>query len=705
MICGLFQNQASTSGTLLSNTIPNPNGEMKAITSRSGVAYERPSIPTNSSPKKTFTKTTPIPESDIPKSFPKPNIPYPSRHDDQKSRDKASNQMEKIFQIFQDLHFDISFADALLLMPRFAPTIKSLLMNKEKLLELAKIPLNENCSAMLLKKLSEKLGDPDKFLIPCNFQEWIHALIDVYKGELVLRDENEQITFHVNGTPKHPQKHINELIKMVNNSCKDSFKRFTDEPALVYSPPPEDVNDEKEKQEVKNLAEPTAKCQTRITPCLKNFKVICKESIFHSNKLRQVSLVFAITSTLPSIKPEDSLIMGDEHLNTFSDEKIVPIPREYEDTSRSNSRNDLPLYDDLSSINVPRDDFVTFSNPLFEFDVNFKSSDINPLFNEVLEDIECKDSDDSNLDESTFLFTPLSDSNKDECLTPRDEIEILYDALIDEAKCFDPGGDNDEIDAFLAIEVPTYIEEGYYDSEGDVLYLESLLNDDNTHNFSSNVFFDHEQQHIENESDHVTFSPKSDPLHHEFTGELITIPPGIIREHEDYINRMSLLCGNSSSQSPENSHTIIESLPTSTTLIEDSDSNREEIDIFSGPDDSIPPAIESDFNSKEDIIDNLLNDDPIPEYERLTFDMEPNVPVINNVDELNEDECFDPGGGEINVEIEDSFTFVTRTFLPYLTYPEVSPLLSSTKNEDTIFDPSISTKSRWHLIGMELSCA
>ncbi|GKF23651.1 hypothetical protein Tco_0075973 [Tanacetum coccineum] len=134
---------------------------------------------------------------------------------------------------------------------------------------------------------------------------------------------------------------------------------------------------------------------------------------------------------------------------------------------------------------------------------------------------------------------------------------------------------------------------------------------------------------------------------------------------------------------------IIESLPTSTTLVEDSDSNREEIDIFSGPDNSIPPGIESDFDSEEDIIDNLLNDDPIPEYERLTFDMEPDVPVINNVYELNEDECFDPGGGEINVEVDDSFTFVIRTFLPYLTYPEVSPLLSYTKNEDTIFDPGI----------------
>ncbi|GKF06820.1 hypothetical protein Tco_0037488, partial [Tanacetum coccineum] len=96
---------------------------------------------------KTLPKTTPIPilEPDVLKSLPKPHIPYPSRLNQEKSRDKASNQKEKIFQMFQDLRFDLSFADALLLMPRFAPTINSLLMNKEKLLELAKIPLIENC--------------------------------------------------------------------------------------------------------------------------------------------------------------------------------------------------------------------------------------------------------------------------------------------------------------------------------------------------------------------------------------------------------------------------------------------------------------------------------------------------------------------------------------------------------------------------------
>ncbi|GKD06052.1 reverse transcriptase domain-containing protein, partial [Tanacetum coccineum] len=684
------------------------------------ISISEPGVP------KTLPKTTPILESDVSKSLPKPHITYPSRLNQEKSHDKASNQKEKIFQMFQDLRFDISFVDALLLMPRFAPTIKSLLMNKEKLLELAKKPLNENCSAMLLKKLPEKLGDPGKFLIPCNFpgMDVCHALadlgasinlmplsiwkklslpeltptrmtleladrsitrpkglaedifvkvgnfhfptdfvvvdfeadprvplilgrsflrtsralIDVYEGELILRDDSEQIIFHIDGTSKHPQKHVNESIKMVNDTCKDSFKRFTDEPALVCLPPPEDVNDEKEKQEVKNLAEPTAKRQTRITPCLKNFKVIQNENIFHSNKPPQVSSVFAITSTLPSIEPKDSLIMGDEHLSTFSAEEIVPIPRESEDTSRSDSKNVLPSCDD----------------PPFEE-------------NDDLFDLECK---------------------------TNDWKRILYDAPIDEAECFDPGGNDDEIDAFLAIEVPTYIEEDYYDSEGDVLYLESLLNDDNTHNFSSDVFFDHEPRQIRNEPENeslITFSPKSDPLHHEFTGELITVPLGIVRDHEDYINRMSLLCGNSSSRSPENSHTIIEPLPTSTTLVEDSDSNREEIDIFSGPDDSIPPGIEIDFDSEEDIIDNLLNDNHISEYERLTLDIEPDAPVINNVDEINEDECFDPEGVEINVEVDDSFTFVIQTFLPYLTYPVDSPFLYSFGSEDTIFDPGIFT--------------
>nr|GEW04726.1 reverse transcriptase domain-containing protein [Tanacetum cinerariifolium] len=124
---------------------------------------------------------TPILEADVPTTLPKPNIPYPSRLNDQKLCEKATNQMEKVFQIFQDLHFDISFANALILLPKFTSTIKSLLTNKGKLFELAKILLNENCSTMLLKKLPEKLGDPGKFLIPCDFlgMDVCHALADL----------------------------------------------------------------------------------------------------------------------------------------------------------------------------------------------------------------------------------------------------------------------------------------------------------------------------------------------------------------------------------------------------------------------------------------------------------------------------------------------------------------------------------------------
>ncbi|GKC30530.1 reverse transcriptase domain-containing protein [Tanacetum coccineum] len=125
---GFFQNQASTSGTLPSNTIPNSKGEMKAITTRSGVAYKGPSIPTNPSPKKVVERET-------------------EETTDKEQRNSKGN----------------------------------LLMNKEKLLELAKIPLNENCSTMLLKKLPKKLGDPGKFLIPCNFlgTDVCHALADL----------------------------------------------------------------------------------------------------------------------------------------------------------------------------------------------------------------------------------------------------------------------------------------------------------------------------------------------------------------------------------------------------------------------------------------------------------------------------------------------------------------------------------------------
>ncbi|GJZ79515.1 hypothetical protein Tco_0644352 [Tanacetum coccineum] len=199
---------------------------------------------------------------------------------------------------------------------------------------------------------------------------------------------------------------------------------------------------------------------------------------------------------------------GDEDLYTIPEkesdefikssvENLVPIPRGSEDTSDNDKECDLPFCDnsatffnplfdandDFTSSNkgIPEENVKIYSNPLFNFDDKYIFSDVNPLFNEVLEDIENKDSYVSNLDEPALLVTPLSDANEDEC--------------------FDPGGDIDEIDAFLDIDVSTDIEDGYHDSEGDIIYLESLLINDTIPNLPPEVFLDHDPRSLKDEPD------------------------------------------------------------------------------------------------------------------------------------------------------------------------------------------------------------
>nr|GFD39646.1 reverse transcriptase domain-containing protein [Tanacetum cinerariifolium] len=112
-------------------------------------------------------KPTDEPVVVIPKAT--PNLPYPSRLQKEKLREKDDILAAKFIEIFRDLHFELSFADALIHMSKFSPMFKKLLNNKDKLIELTKTPLNENYSAVVLKKLPEKLGDPCRFLIPCDF--------------------------------------------------------------------------------------------------------------------------------------------------------------------------------------------------------------------------------------------------------------------------------------------------------------------------------------------------------------------------------------------------------------------------------------------------------------------------------------------------------------------------------------------------------
>nr|GEU54599.1 retroelement Pol polyprotein-like [Tanacetum cinerariifolium] len=175
----------------------------------------------------------------VPKS--KANLPYPSRLAKEKLHDKDDILATKFMEIFRDLHFELSFADALIHMPKFAPMFKKLLNNKDKLIELTKTPLNENCSAVVLKKLPEKLGDPERFLIPYfvvldfiadprvplilgrPFLSTAHALIDVYKGEIILRHDGQSLTLKCGDTPTILYNNFESLNKVdfIDTTCEE----------------------------------------------------------------------------------------------------------------------------------------------------------------------------------------------------------------------------------------------------------------------------------------------------------------------------------------------------------------------------------------------------------------------------------------------------------------------------------------------------
>ncbi|GKC03325.1 hypothetical protein Tco_0994935, partial [Tanacetum coccineum] len=216
-----------------------------------------------------------------------------------------------------------------------------------------------------------------------------------------------------------------------------------------------------------------------------------KDDILHE-KLLNINLLIACD--LPSSDDFSPISIFEEKSVTFSN----PLFDSNDDFTSSDNES-------LSDEDVP-EDVKIYSNPLFEFDDEYISSDVNPLFDEVLEDIECNDSYDFNLDESTFLVTPLSDSNEYECLTLNDDLfdleskgnewkKILYDAPIDDV-IFDPGGDIDEINAFLDIDISTDIKDGYHDSEGDILYLESLLSNDTILILPPKMFLDHDPRSL-----------------------------------------------------------------------------------------------------------------------------------------------------------------------------------------------------------------
>nr|GEW34996.1 reverse transcriptase domain-containing protein [Tanacetum cinerariifolium] len=322
-------NSASTSSssTLPSNTIANLRSDLKAITTRSSVSYDGPQIlpppsflpkvvetepnvtkdtvnPTNnksiedvlpqvvqseslvlnSEPVTSLISEPTIAPVSASKPNPKASIPYPSRRNDERNSEKANNQIEKFYRIFKDMSFEISFADALILMPKFASTLKDLIGNKEKLSEMARTPLNEHCSAVLLKKLPKKIRRPRQvfdtilslpdltptcmtlelvdrsisrsvgvaedvyvkvgsfhfpadfvvvdfdadprapLILERSFLKTEKALIDMFKGELTLRVGKEAITFNLDQTSRYSANYSDmtaKRINVINMACEE----------------------------------------------------------------------------------------------------------------------------------------------------------------------------------------------------------------------------------------------------------------------------------------------------------------------------------------------------------------------------------------------------------------------------------------------------------------------------------------------------
>ncbi|GJY57950.1 hypothetical protein Tco_0457842, partial [Tanacetum coccineum] len=307
--------------------------------------------------------------------------------------------------------------------------------------------------------------------------------------------------------------------------------------------------------------------------------------------------------------PSSSPVKTSDNFEKFADE-LAPL-------------DSLPPGNDNSTLkkDLHEENFQDHSNPLFEFDDKFKSSTINPLFDEMEEYVEIKNSNVS--DEPVLLNTPLSD--KVECSTPEDN--------------------NIEIDAFLAMEVSFNFEEE------------------------------------QNESS-ITFSPRNDPFHHEFAGELLTLPSGNDHEFEEYLSLMTVLYEISTSQS-----SVIESLPVSP--IEDNEPTQEEIDIFLVPNDLIPPGVENDDSEDED-------------HELPNIDHQYDLSIPRPLPEPPDvEKCFEPEAGILITKVfkgvSKSHDFMANilptlpTLVSDLTFILFLSSFLSFGSEDTIFDPGIFT--------------
>nr|GEW17487.1 reverse transcriptase domain-containing protein [Tanacetum cinerariifolium] len=362
---------------------------------------------------------------------PKANFPYPSRLAKEKICEKDDILAAKFMEIFHDLRFELSFADALVHMPKFAPIFKKLLNNKEKLIKLTKTPLNENCSTVVLKKLLEKLGDPGRFLIPCNFFEFDNCLALADLGASInlmplsiwkkLRLLTLKDTKMCGDTPSISQYKFESLNKVYLINAGEEDILFLERLLSEYPCQPLPTNPNKTKSSIE--------------------------------------------------EPKHSFSIGYEHFSTTlvteldevtesSTKNLVPIPRECEVTSDNEIESDKPVKDDYSV-------FTTFSNLLFS-----DSDDVTSNDKESIHDIPIEES-------KVFLNSLFDDdeinSNELESHVETNFIEYLsnHDALINKFQKIE------EFSGELA-HINPEVPESDFDFEEEIHLIKNLLYDNSS---------------------------------------------------------------------------------------------------------------------------------------------------------------------------------------------------------------------------------
>nr|GEU78823.1 reverse transcriptase domain-containing protein [Tanacetum cinerariifolium] len=468
--------------------------EAKAITTRSGISYDGPPIPPLVMEKEPeATKDTELPSTEniqppsvqVPEKEPvdkpfvvpktKTNLPYPLRLVKEKLREKDDILAAKFMEIFRDLHFELSFADALIHMPKFAPMFKKLLNNKDKLIELTKIPLNENCFAVVLKKLPKKLGDPRRFLIPCDFSEFDNFLaladlgasinlmpLSIWKKLRLPTLNDTKMVLELADRPISKPTGVAENVFMkvgkfyfLTDFVVLDFIADLRVPLILGRPFLSTAHGliavyEGEiilRHDEQSL---TLKCGDTPSISYNEFQSLNKidfidagESDFYSeeieNFLNDDSIPIGIeNSAKSSIEELDhSFSMGYEHFNTTLvtnlDEvaesgikNLVPIPHEYEVTSDNESESNEPVKDDSSS-------FTTFLNPLFnEDDVLIEESKVysNQLFDDEINSDELESHVESNFFESLSNHDTVNFDHLEEFSRPLIPIHIAEEERI-----------------------------------------------------------------------------------------------------------------------------------------------------------------------------------------------------------------------------------------------------------------------------------